>query len=156
MFKVVIYFCNERFYSELLKKTMIEYILNTSKLRTHSENNNNVKNSDNENTVIILNKEKKLIFNDLQYYISKFMLWVQKLTAAFSDDSSLLLSLLLISTQKLVDQFNKWQQYLNNFLYQKKNHLQMCQQLSISNSDIFCINNMHSLIKFMHWQFIVI
>ena len=53
---------------------MIECILNTSKLRTHSENNNNVKNSDNENTVIILNKEKKLIFNDLQYYISKFML----------------------------------------------------------------------------------
>ena len=53
---------------------MIEHVLNTAKLRAHSENNSDSDDFNNENTVIISSKEKKLIFNDLQYYISEFML----------------------------------------------------------------------------------
>ena len=53
---------------------MINHALNIAKFRAHFENNNDAKNFNNENAIIILSKEKKLIFNNLQYYINEFML----------------------------------------------------------------------------------
>jgi len=105
--KLSFIFTTEDLIQNYWKKTMIEHALNAAKLKTHFKNNNNTKNFNDKNIIIILSKEKKLIFNDLQYYINEFILWVQKLITAFSNDSNLSLSLLLILIQKLVNQFNK-------------------------------------------------
>ena len=87
---------------------MIEHALNMAKRKPDFKSDSNTNDFKNEHTIIILRKEKKLIFHNLNYYISEFMLWAQKLTATSLDNSkSLALLLLLTSIQKLVNKFNE-------------------------------------------------
>ncbi len=104
-----------------------------------------------------MRSEQDFIFNNLIYYISKLILWMQKLNAIINTEAfTSLLFMLLTLTEKMIKKFNKQQKYLNNILYQHENHIKACKKLDIVNSEVFQFLDMCFFIVLKFWQSVII
>ena len=130
------------------KLVLINYALNSVTVRLIAIDNQDFTNDDFTN----MRDEQDSIFNDLAYYISELMLWMQKLNATINIKMFTSLSFILLTLiKKTIKKFNKQQKYLNNIFYQCKNHIKACKKLDIMNSEVLWILDIYFFIILKFW-----
>jgi len=130
------------------KLALISRALNSATVRPKSVDGEN-SNEDEANAA----SQPDSIFNDLAYFTSESMLWMQELNATASTEGSTPLpSMLLTPTEETVQKFNEQQKYLDNILYQREDHLAACKELGIPNPDLPRMPGMRPSISLKFWQ----